>query len=1087
MSLEDLDAAKNSALMETNAQGVLAYLDKMENAGDRFKRRWVWELMQNARDAAGDEGVNASITLNKQEVVFQHSGRPFGADEIAHLIFHGSSKHGDENAVGRYGSGFITTHLLSSIVFVRGQLASGESFEVKLDRSGRDQTTLAEAMNATWDAFKDFCRQRHKNGGPTSFEYPLDEFSLPTARAGIADLLSTAPLVVALNRRIRSIVCVNDVGQRSDYSCIERSPFEGSELLHHVRVQERQDNQQGVVHHYATLDAESFSLLVPLIVEEDHVRVAMTSDCPKLFVAFPLLDSEQFPIPMVVSSEEFHPLEDRDGIYLAKDGPSTGKNKEILAAALSGMVEFCREAVRLGWEGRLSLLLFPRTPEKEWLDQSWLKEALVEVLSDVLELPMLLTQGDTHVIPRNACILAGRGEEHRALYRLVNHWKPLSSKLPVDHESNEWAEALALWSELGVANDVTGVHFTLTDICESVSNARDLDSLAGSIGEGQSPFDWLDSLYRLILSRDEDKLFDTYSVLPSRGGSLRKRSELSLGTEIDADLCAIADELGCEVSSQLLASEVTAPGVGKLLKEMTSADVISKAVRATQKTVNEDELPDAVKRLYVRLFSWLAMNGYQSECLGVPTIMDTGSLPDALVVRSAPSTPIPLVPVSQWPPELRALGEFIPPQFILHEAYCETINEVGWRALAEEGCVLATPVQSIQEQVDVFLPDEPLPEGKDGKTLSHSSRDPVRLIDILHFHGGTSNVIRSVRQSPARAVQLIRTLVQNVLPIQPEALEPMEADCEACGSKHTYYPAKWLNTLSRVSWVPVGDKRSDRPSADSLSRLLQLAGNTGKDVLDGSLAMKLCRALKIDLSNMVLRSIAPDEDQRDRAVNALAKFLLNSNVEDLEWIAEDIQTSPEVLELLRDRRTKKRAAVVNNQVGGLVEQLLMEVLADQGLRVERTGRGSDCMVEYDLIDRGQEVYLKIAAPEVATLIEIKSARSTAVRMTETQARTAISDVDRFVLCVVPISSTSPTKEEVAASARFVFDMAPRLAESVRKLDDINELVTTRPATSTGVELQYEDESPRFSVNNEVWQEYGVPIDQFVRKLREAQS
>src|SRR5438874_1632562 len=93
-----------------------------------------WRL--KALDAAGNSSeVKIHLKLG-DSFVFAHNGSPFTRKEILHLIFHGSTKRESGKSIGRYGTGFLTTHLVSRRVQVRGQLDSGADFDFWLDRSG---------------------------------------------------------------------------------------------------------------------------------------------------------------------------------------------------------------------------------------------------------------------------------------------------------------------------------------------------------------------------------------------------------------------------------------------------------------------------------------------------------------------------------------------------------------------------------------------------------------------------------------------------------------------------------------------------------------------------------------------------------------------------------------------------------------------------------------------------------------------------------------------------------------------------------------------------------------------------------------
>jgi hypothetical protein len=84
-----------------------------------------------------------------------HNGGAFSAENIRFLIEQVSSKDGtnDSNGrpttTGRFGTGFLTTHLLSERVFVRG-VAAGKGyaprkFKLTLDRSGLSPHPAAQS------------------------------------------------------------------------------------------------------------------------------------------------------------------------------------------------------------------------------------------------------------------------------------------------------------------------------------------------------------------------------------------------------------------------------------------------------------------------------------------------------------------------------------------------------------------------------------------------------------------------------------------------------------------------------------------------------------------------------------------------------------------------------------------------------------------------------------------------------------------------------------------------------------------------------------------------------------------------------
>ena len=150
---EELRNARDKVLVENTAQAVFKHLDRIRDNRSSLGARWIWELLQNARDAAGPQGVRIRLHVSATEFRFEHDGRPFADKEIAHLVYHGSTKT-DSKDIGEFGSGFLATHLLSNIVRVVGRLENSKGFDFPLDRTGGDAEELHEAMDRSWDAFE---------------------------------------------------------------------------------------------------------------------------------------------------------------------------------------------------------------------------------------------------------------------------------------------------------------------------------------------------------------------------------------------------------------------------------------------------------------------------------------------------------------------------------------------------------------------------------------------------------------------------------------------------------------------------------------------------------------------------------------------------------------------------------------------------------------------------------------------------------------------------------------------------------------------------------------------------------------------
>jgi hypothetical protein len=135
--LKVFEDTRTQILVENNAQTIFDELALLANSGDKFERRWLWELLQNAKDSVpSEQQVDIDIALTDNILTFQHSGNPFRKEEIIHLIYHGSSKKDLDDKSGKFGTGFLATHLLSREVVISGFMDPAQSFCFCLDRHG---------------------------------------------------------------------------------------------------------------------------------------------------------------------------------------------------------------------------------------------------------------------------------------------------------------------------------------------------------------------------------------------------------------------------------------------------------------------------------------------------------------------------------------------------------------------------------------------------------------------------------------------------------------------------------------------------------------------------------------------------------------------------------------------------------------------------------------------------------------------------------------------------------------------------------------------------------------------------------------
>lgn len=219
---DESDDAENSAVWESHANNIIIGIE----ANDDVKPvRAIWEMVQNARDERRPGTLaNIVFTRKKGTFVFQHDGQPFTKIAIASLIIQTSSKTNNEpEKVGKYGTGFLTTHKFGRVFNLSGALRlkrgldyfyNFDNFEI--NRSSEDKVVLGKAIKSLIDKTKTWnqCTDKiTKDASPlTTFTYThRDEQERKNAKDALDEAPDLVPYVIALNRGVGSIELIDEV------------------------------------------------------------------------------------------------------------------------------------------------------------------------------------------------------------------------------------------------------------------------------------------------------------------------------------------------------------------------------------------------------------------------------------------------------------------------------------------------------------------------------------------------------------------------------------------------------------------------------------------------------------------------------------------------------------------------------------------------------------------------------------------------------------------------------------------------------------------------------------------------------------
>lgn len=377
---------------ELHAGSVYRDIQAREKERKEFEKRWFWELLQNAKDSTTIGGnVNIKLEIKENEISFSHSGSPFELDEILSLIIQGSSKTDDDSKTGRFGSGFMTTYLLSKKVKITGKLTDDNGyFDFWLNRDASNIKDFYKLQTTSNDNFINSIQETSyadDDEYQTKFVYNLDEKGKITSNKGLHSLNELIPFTQLFSSQIGSIT-VNDNGEVTTYKKDKITEYEKNDK----KIEEWElnaSNSKNIVKAYIIRDTEYDIVLAAEIEDGIEKLIKVDKKYPKLFFTFPLIGTEELGFPFIINSTSYDPKKERDGVYLNSNGNNSSdilKNKELISKSLQAAISIFPEIVKKNSiKNVYNIFDFSIAKDYNWIDDYWLNELKNNLISKLIE------------------------------------------------------------------------------------------------------------------------------------------------------------------------------------------------------------------------------------------------------------------------------------------------------------------------------------------------------------------------------------------------------------------------------------------------------------------------------------------------------------------------------------------------------------------------------------------------------------------------------------------------------------------------------------------------------------------------------
>lgn len=557
--------------------------------------RWIWELIQNAKDAVNSSGlVDIEITFSQanKTIEFCHNGRFFTTENIVFLIEQVSSKERSltdktkKKSTGKFGTGFLTTHLLSEKVQIDGYLQDeGEnprSFKTLLDRTGLDKASIMKAISDSCDMLDNGTEcEVDETQMNTKFIYELDEMGVKTAISGLNNLLVSIPYVFAFVQELNSITIVADNFQR----IIERKGTVPvglkSATVTHVCMSTTKNGEETIADRYVfVLSNDSISIAAEIEKKEGEKHLLKLHEkLPRIFCDFPLLGTNDFAFPVVVNSPMFNPTEPRDGIPLGhseREGGDSNENKSRILKAISLYNAMLDYFAAKDYKDLYNIVRIGEQPEKYWLAAEWVEQNLIQPIKERISTTAFIQNSLGEVCSLydhwgnpSIFIMKDEATELRSMiWELSNRLMP--NMMTQKAEIEQWHGSL--WDDCR--------NFGVVDLVMEVEKCEDVATLEKQLG--CNALSWLNELIGLFYHNSGKFLADYGrhpAILPNQHGAFFPLDVLFCENNIGETYKDVALIAGIDFRERLLDGRVEKASLNGL-RELTLSNVFSELIQA---------------------------------------------------------------------------------------------------------------------------------------------------------------------------------------------------------------------------------------------------------------------------------------------------------------------------------------------------------------------------------------------------------------------------------------------------------------------------------------------------------------------------
>ncbi|MBY8961803.1 hypothetical protein KJK34_03455 [Flavobacterium sp. D11R37] len=538
-----------NAEYESEISDLKQHADKMLRGFESFNalsaNRAIWEMIQNACDLTTE--CEVIIDYSGEHFSFTHNGKPFTTKSLISLIKQVSGKYGEESIteVGKYGTGFLTTHTFGRQFLLNSVLQAGDThFEIKdflVDRRPKEWRSLSSKIKEQKDSVYTLIKEATVITAPiykTRFTYIAEteqelEYRLNSAR----DLDEYFPIVLTINERLKKVKVCEANGNIKRFERINKSLIDGNDEFSLYKTLISTTDGEIVIYSIVGLD-DDIEILLP--IDKELNTLIYSNNIAKLFLYYPLVGSEDFGINFIINATTFLPTEARDGIHLMSNKDQVKDqeeiNREIISKASALIFNFLTSnLIEINNPLLLAKINFKRNSENLLLND-YFEDLQQKWTSKFKQLPIVKTA--VGFIPADeACFFSEELLQDDTVFAEIYE---IASQF---YDNLPSIDTIALWSSF--VQQWTDEEITFI-------GHKDLFSFISSLSLESFKRETLITYYKSLIQEGIPSYFSQYALLPNKKGQFSLLPDLLIAKEIDEVLLEVGEVLIPSSTSKLI-------------------------------------------------------------------------------------------------------------------------------------------------------------------------------------------------------------------------------------------------------------------------------------------------------------------------------------------------------------------------------------------------------------------------------------------------------------------------------------------------------------------------------------------------------